>query len=96
MTFGRFDHELFQRQARCRGIGLCLRARLDVTSDFSARRAQKETCRQKINLIAHSMGSYGLRLALQQARKIADGESLQRIFDSIVLTAADEDSDTFQ
>lgn len=55
-----------------------------------------EACQQNINLIAHSMGNYVLRHALQQARKIANGESLSRIFDNIVLTAADEDNDTFE
>ncbi|MDO8938423.1 MAG: alpha/beta hydrolase [Methylicorpusculum sp.] len=57
---------------------------------------KKEACQQKINLIAHSMGNYVLRHALQQAQKIANGESLSRIFDNIVLTAADEDNDTFE
>jgi esterase/lipase superfamily enzyme len=56
----------------------------------------EEACQQKINLIAHSMGNYVLRHALQQAQKIANGASLSRIFDNIVLTAADEDNDTFE
>jgi esterase/lipase superfamily enzyme len=56
----------------------------------------EEACQQKINLIAHSMGNYVLRHALQQARKIANGASLSRIFDNIVLTAADEDNDAFE
>ena len=53
-------------------------------------------CQQRINLIAHSMGNYVLRHALQQARKIAEGPALARIFDNIVLTAADEDHDAFE
>lgn len=53
-------------------------------------------CQQKINLIAHSMGNYVLRHALQQAQKITNGASLSRIFDNIVLTAADEDNDAFE
>lgn len=56
----------------------------------------EEACQQKINLIAHSMGNYVLRHALQQAQKIANGASLSRIFDNIVLTAADEDNDAFE
>lgn len=55
-----------------------------------------KVCNQKIHLIAHSMGNYVLRYALQQARKIAEGESLSRVFDQIILTAADEDSDAFE
>ncbi|MBH1970809.1 MAG: alpha/beta hydrolase [Moraxellaceae bacterium] len=53
-------------------------------------------CHQKINLIAHSMGNYVLRHSLQQIRKIVDGERLPRVFDNIILTAADEDSDAFE
>jgi len=55
-----------------------------------------KVCNQKIHLIAHSMGNYVLRYALQQAAKIANGKSLSRIFDEIILTAADEDSDAFE
>lgn len=57
---------------------------------------KEEACQQKINLMAHSMGNYVLRHALQQAKKITNDVSLSRIFDNIVLTAADEDSDTFE
>jgi len=46
--------------------------------------------------MAHSMGNYVLRHALQQAKKITNDASLVRIFDNIVLTAADEDSDAFE
>lgn len=53
-------------------------------------------CKQKINLIAHSMGNYVLRNALQQAKKISDSAPLNRIFDNIILTAADEDNDAFE
>jgi len=55
-----------------------------------------KVCHQKIHLMAHSMGNYVLRYALQQADKIAEGKSLARIFDEIILTAADEDSDAFE
>ena len=53
-------------------------------------------CGQRINLIAHSMGNYVLRHALQQARKIANGAPLARLFDNLILTAADEDADAFE
>lgn len=57
---------------------------------------QQQACQQSINLIAHSMGNYVLRHALQQAKKIANGASLSRVFDNIILTAADEDNDAFE
>ncbi len=55
-----------------------------------------EVCNQKVHLIAHSMGNYVLTHALQQAQKIPDAPSLTRIFDEIILTAADEDNDAFE
>ncbi|MDT8364545.1 MAG: alpha/beta hydrolase [Nitrosomonas sp.] len=65
-------------------------------SHFLHGATRHEACQQKINLIAHSMGNYVLRHTLQQAKKITSGESLSRIFDNIVLVAADEDNDTFE
>lgn len=58
--------------------------------------SSEQLCNQKIHLIAHSMGNYVLRYSLQQARKISGGGALARIFDNIILTAADEDSDAFE
>ena len=46
-----------------------------------------------MHLIAHSMGNYVLRHALQQATKISKESSLSRIFDEVILTAADEDNE---
>lgn len=65
-------------------------------SGFLRGTSEGDACRQKVNLIAHSMGNYVLRHALQQAKKIANGKSLSRIFDNIILTAADEDNDAFE
>lgn len=65
-------------------------------STFLRATSKKDVCQQKINLIAHSMGNYVLRHALQQAKKIAKAEPLSRIFDNAILTAADEDSDAFE
>ncbi len=43
------------------------------------------------------MGCYVLRYALQQAQKIDDGtRKIPRIFDEVILVAADEDSDAFE
>ncbi len=56
---------------------------------------REQFCQQRINLIAHSMGNYVLRYALQQSQKIS-GNFLPRLFNDIILTAADEDSDAFE
>ncbi|MEL7313985.1 MAG: alpha/beta hydrolase, partial [Cyanobacteria bacterium J06559_3] len=55
-----------------------------------------EPCQQCINLIAHSMGNYVLRHALQEIQKISDSRLMPRIFDNIILAAADEDNDAFE
>ena len=68
---------------------------LEKLSDFLKDGKSDVACNQKIHLIAHSMGNYVLRHALQQAKKISKGSSLSRIFDEVILTAADEDNDTF-
>ena len=57
---------------------------------------QGEACNQKINLLAHSMGNYVLRNALQQIPKISGAASVGRVFDNVVLAAADEDADAFE
>jgi len=71
------------------------RGLMKLSSFFKDGKAD-EACKQKVHLIAHSMGNYVLRHALQQAQKIAEGVALARIFDEIILTAADEDSDAFE
>ncbi|MBD1860215.1 MULTISPECIES: alpha/beta fold hydrolase [Trichocoleus] len=50
-------------------------------------------CNQRLHLIAHSMGAYVLRAALQEVKKQV--VQLPRIFDQVLLTAADEDDDAF-
>lgn len=65
-------------------------------SGFLKSCSKKDLCYHKVHLMAHSMGNYVLRHALQQALKIADAESLSRLFDEIILTAADEDNDAFE
>lgn len=65
-------------------------------SEFLRDPAEKNTCGRKINLLAHSMGNYVLRNALQQARKLSNAKPLNRMFDEIILAAADEDSDAFE
>lgn len=76
--------------------GLAFARGLMKLSAFLRNTSAGEACEQRVNLLAHSMGNYVLRHALQQANKIVDGNSLSRLFDNIILTAADEDSDAFQ
>lgn len=76
--------------------GLAFARGLMKLSGFLKGTSKTDACSQRVNLMAHSMGNYVLRHALQQANKIAEGHSLARIFDNIILTGADEDNDAFQ
>ncbi len=87
------DYQNDRHDAETAGYGFA-RGLIKLTTFL--RSAEKgQACQQNINLIVHSMGNYVLRHALQQARKIQNGTGLSRIFDNIILTAADEDNDAF-
>ncbi len=62
-------------------------------ANFLKNTSPDNACEQRIDLIAHSMGCYVLRHALQELRKQS---VVQRMFHDVVLVAADEDSDTFE
>lgn len=63
--------------------------------DFIASLSTDEACEQRLHLIAHSMGNYVLRHALQEVRR-QSAHKLPRVFDQIFLMAADEDDDAFE
>ncbi|MFQ5775422.1 MAG: alpha/beta hydrolase [Kiloniellaceae bacterium] len=52
-------------------------------------------CEQSLHLVAHSMGNYALRWAVQGIRSEL-GHNLPRLFDNVFLMAADEDDDAFE
>jgi len=59
------------------------------------RETAPERCKQQVHLLAHSMGAYVVRCALQSL--IAESpRSLPRAFGQILLVAADEDEDAFE
>lgn len=55
-----------------------------------------EWCNQRVHLVAHSMGNYVLRNALQAMISDFGSRTLPRLFDTIFLMAADEDADAFE
>lgn len=57
---------------------------------------RKDWCDRNIHLVAHSMGNYVLRNALQAMLSELGGRSLPRVFKNIFLMAADEDNDAFE
>lgn len=63
--------------------------------DFLVGLDEDECCQRSIHLVAHSMGNYVLRHALQEVLR-QSSNSPPRIFDQIFLVAADEDDDTFE
>ncbi len=71
------------------------RARSDLGRDAEAARLRKELCAGRLHLMAHSMGGYVLRHAVQGMRREI-GDDLPRLFDEILLIAVDEDADAFE
>jgi esterase/lipase superfamily enzyme len=57
---------------------------------------KEQLCRAKIHLVAHSMGNYALRNALQALISDYGGKTLPRVLHTIFLMAADEDNDAFE
>jgi esterase/lipase superfamily enzyme len=53
-------------------------------------------CNANIHLVAHSMGNYVLRNAVQAMISDLGGRPLPRVFKTIFLMAADEDNDAFE
>lgn len=64
--------------------------------EFLAELASDDRCVQRIHLVAHSMGVYALRHAVQQIKTIMGQARLPRIIDNAFLMAADEDADTLE
>jgi esterase/lipase superfamily enzyme len=64
--------------------------------DFLQEMDRKEWCGRNIHLVAHSMGNYVLRNALQAMLSDLGARPLPRIFRNIFLMAPDEDDDAFE
>ncbi|MBO0749808.1 MAG: alpha/beta hydrolase, partial [Porphyrobacter sp.] len=56
---------------------------------------QTELCQRCIHVLAHSMGNYVLRNGIQAIRT-KDPRKMVRMFDQVIMAAADEDDDTFE
>lgn len=53
-------------------------------------------CEQRIHLVAHSMGNWALRFAVNRLFEELRMQPLPRIFDHVLLMAADEDDDALE
>ena len=63
--------------------------------DFAGRLPPDERCNRRIHLLAHSMGNWALRHALQHIQEQSP-RAPAVVFDQAILAAADEDSDGFE
>ncbi len=64
-------------------------------ADFLRGATREEECAESIHLVAHSMGNYVLRHAVQEVANQSPGRP-PRVFDQVFLMAADEDDDAFE
>jgi esterase/lipase superfamily enzyme len=62
--------------------------------DFIGRLPPDDRCSRRIHLLAHSMGNWALRHALQHIQE-QGGRGSAVVFDQALLAAADEDADAF-
>ncbi|MQX36643.1 alpha/beta hydrolase [Roseospira navarrensis] len=61
-------------------------------ADFVRDLQRAQFCGQRVHLMAHSMGNFALRHAVQGMRAFV-GDQLPRLFDEVLLMAADADND---
>jgi len=67
---------------------------IEIAARYLQKIAAEDRCEQRLHLLAHSMGNYALRHGVQGlCRRYKN--ILPRLFDKVVLAAADEDADTF-
>lgn len=64
--------------------------------EYFAKLAPEEACGRNMHLVAHSMGNYVLRHAVQSFARDYKPGGMPRLFDNIFLMAADEDDDAFE
>lgn len=67
---------------------------IEIAARYLQEIAAVDRCEQRLHLLSHSMGNYALRFGVQGlCRRYKT--VLPRLFDKVVLAAADEDADTF-
>lgn len=78
-----------------RASGVALGRGMMKAADYLRGTRPEDYCGQSIHVFAHSMGNYALRHAVQCIKAVA-GERVRRLFDHVLLFAADEDDDAFE
>lgn len=65
-------------------------------AEYFAQLGRDEGCGRSMHLVAHSMGNYVLRHAVQSFARDYKPGGMPRLFENIFLMAADEDDDAFE
>lgn len=78
---------------RAAASGVALGRAILKATDFIRGMARSERCDKEIHLMAHSMGNWTLRGAVQSMRTFV-GDNIPPLFNEVMLMAADEDADT--
>ena len=78
-----------------RASGIALGRGLQKLAHYLRGTRPEDYCGQAVHLMAHSMGNYALRWAVQGICGNA-GTRLRRLLDQVILFAADEDDDAFE
>ncbi len=88
-------HSYFRDREDARASGPALGRAFIRAREFLEALPPEKACKRNLHLVAHSMGAYVVRNALQYV--IGRGtENLVRIFNQVVLAAPDEDDDAFE
>ncbi len=78
---------------RAQVSGVALGRAIMKATEFIRSSKRSERCNGRIHLVAHSMGNWALRGAIQSMRSFV-GSNIPPLFDEVILVAADEDDDT--
>jgi esterase/lipase superfamily enzyme len=80
-------------RVRANASGAALGRAIMKATDFIRGLKRGEQCGGRIHILAHSMGNYALRSAVQHMRTFV-GDNIPPLFSEVLLLAADDDYDT--
>ncbi|MEJ8570191.1 alpha/beta hydrolase [Microbaculum marinum] len=84
----------FNDRNDARDSGEAMARAILILKEYIESLTPEERCDRAIHVLAHSMGNYALRYGVQRLRSRL-GDKLPRLFQEILLVAADEDNDAF-
>ena len=85
--------EYFSDRSDARAAGPAMARTLLRFRDYMQHNAP---CKQRIHLVAHSMGNWALRYAVQAIPELDGGRPLETFLENVFLMAADEDDDALE